>query len=223
VYSDPRDGARSDSSDDPDSEPVGGMGERQRAAIALGALAIVALVVVVIMVAVLGSSDGSPAPTTQAAGPAGPAVTVTGGAGPSTAPSPTTKRATHPTRPSPRPSTGVRTGPVSCPTSSPCAVPDDIGDAVGALNAYRTAHGKKPVRGQVTDAATRCALNSGNSCPGGYFWEPVGRSGQQVVQKIAAMNDGTSWLLDDKMTAVQVGWAYVPASHSFECVLISNA
>jgi hypothetical protein len=102
-------------------------------------------------------------------------------------------------------------------------LPDDIGDAVGALNAYRTSHGKKPVRGRVTDAATTCALNNGNDCPGGYFWEPVGRSGQQVVQKIAAMPDGTSWMLDDHMSAVQVGWAYIPESHSFECVLISNA
>ena len=63
---------------------------------------------------------------------------------------------------------------------------------------------------------------SGNQCPNGFYWEPVGRSGQQVITKIAA-NGGDSWLLDSRMTSVQVGWAYIPSSKSFECALVSNA
>ena len=112
---------------------------------------------------------------------------------------------------------------MSCPTSAPCSLPDDVGNAVRALNAYRTAHGKPAVRGSVTQAARTCAVSNGNQCPSSFFWEPAGRSGQQVIQKITANGDGVSWLLSDQMTAVQVGWAYLPASHSFECALVSNA
>ena len=112
---------------------------------------------------------------------------------------------------------------MSCPTSAPCSLPDDVGNAVRALNAYRTSHGKPAVRGSVTQAARTCAVSSGNDCPSSFFWEPVGRSGQQVIQKISNNGNGVSWLLSDQMTAVQVGWAYLPASHAFECALVSNA
>ncbi len=214
---DPRD---STSTRDPDTQPLRavGTGERQRAAIVLGVIAIVALIIVGIMVAVLGSNNGT---TTNTNGsPKGPAVTYTGGSGPSTAPSGSQTRPQrhHRSGPPARPNNA----PVSCPTSAPCDLPDDVGNAVQALNAYRTQHGKPAVHGAVTQAARTCAVSSGNTCPNGFYWEPVGRSGRQVIQKIAA-NGGDSWLLDSRMTAVQVGWAYIPSSRSFECALVSNA
>ncbi len=202
---------------DPDTQPLRPVetGERQRAAIALGVLAIVALVIVGIMVAVLGNSKNT---TTTAGKPkGGPAVTVTGGSRPSNASSgPVTKphRHHHKTRPS---NTAV-----SCPSSAPCDLPDDVGNAVRALNAYRAQHGKPAVHGSVTQAARTCAVTAGDQCPSGFYWEPVGQSGRQVIAKIAA-NGGDSWLLSDSMTAVQVGWAYIPSSRSFECALVSNA
>jgi hypothetical protein len=205
---------------DPDTQPLRavGTGERQRAAIALGVLAIVALIIVGIMVAVLGSNSNSG--KTVNGTPTGPAVTYTGSNRPSNAPSghATKPRGHHHKVPAGRPGNA----PVSCPTSSPCDLPDDVGNAVRALNAYRTQHGKPAVRGSVTQAARTCAVSSGNQCPNGFYWEPVGRSGQQVITKIAA-NGGDSWLLDSRMTSVQVGWAYIPSSKSFECALVSNA
>lgn len=227
MIPDPRD--QSTRTRDPDTQPIKavGTGERQRAAIALGVLAIAALIVVGIMVAVLGHSSGNDnSGSNTATGPKGPAVTVTGGGQPSQhqsgKPSSGRRKHTqhpqHPQQPSSRPSNA----PVSCQTSAPCALPDDVGNAVQALNAYRTSHGKAAVRGSVTQAARTCAVTSGNSCPNGFYWEPVSRSGRQVIEKIAA-NGGESWLLDDRMTAVQVGWAYIPSSRSFECALVSNA
>ena len=95
---------------------------------------------------------------------------------------------------------------------------------IGALNAYRRAHGRAPVTGTVSAAALRCAVSSGNDCPYGFYWEPVGRSGRQVIDKIAQDGSrGVSWLLDRRFTRAQVGWAYLPSSHSFECALVSNS
>lgn len=195
-------------------------GARKRAAIALAVLAVAAIVLVAIMVAVLGSSEK---PTAGAAGqPNGPDVVVTGGA--TSIPAPT--RAQQPSkRPVPRRQTKpVARRPVGCPTSAPCAVGIDAGNVVRAINRYRVAHGRPAVTGRVTKTAQTCALHLGemSSCHGGYYWEPVGRSGQQVVRKIAA-GGGVSWLLDPKMTRVQLGWAYLPASKSFYCAVISNA
>jgi len=34
--------------------------------------------------------------------------------------------------------------------------------------------------------------------------------------------DGVAFLLDGKLKAIQVGWAYIPSSHSFECAIISG-
>jgi hypothetical protein len=215
---------RSTRARDPDTEPIKavGAGERQRAAIALGVLAIVALIVVGIMVAVLGRGSGDDNSTTNSAnGPKGPAVTVTGGSRPThhqTKHSSGPKHTHQPQQPSSRPSGA----PVTCPTSAPCDLPDDVGNVVSALNAYRTSHGKPAVRGSVTKAARTCAVSNGDTCPNGFYWEPVERSGKQVIQKISA-GGGDSWLLDDRMTAVQVGWAYIPSSQSFECAVVSNA
>jgi hypothetical protein len=217
MYPDPR--KQSSRASDPDTAPlrVRGTGERQRAAIALGVLAIVALVIVGIMVAVLGS-HGSSTPPAPNAKPTGPNVIATGGNSPSGKPS--AGKPTHHSQSPQQPSSSPRNGPVSCPTSAPCDLPDDVGNAVQALNAFRAAHGKPAVQGQVTPAARRCAVSAGNDCPNGFFWEPVGRSGHQVIQKIAG-NGGAGWLLSG-MRHVQVGWAYIPSSKSFECALISG-
>jgi hypothetical protein len=224
---DPRDQLRRDRG--PDTQPIPAVrtSERQRAAIALGVLAIVALVVVGIMVAVLGSSPGgSPAPTPNAHG-TGPNVVATGGSSPSQQPSqhpsskPTTKAHTSSSPPK-QPSSSPRSGPVSCPSSAPCDLPDDVGNVVQALNDFRSAHGRPAVQGTVTQAARTCAVSSGDTCPNGFFWEPVPRSGEEVIHKIADSGDGLSFLLDSRLKAVQVGWAYIPSSKSFECAIVTG-
>jgi hypothetical protein len=191
---------------------------RKRAAIALAVLAGAAVVLVAIMIAVLGSSE-KPTITTGAQ-PKGPDVIVTGGA------SSTPRTQAHSQRPSKRPARhhNTRHRAVSCPTAAPCAVGTDVGKVVAAINRYRIAHGRPAVTGSVTRAAQICALQSGDlaSCHGGYYWEPVARSGQEVVDKIVA-GGGVSWLLDTNMTRLAVGWAYLPASKSFYCAVISNA
>ena len=211
--------------DDPDTEPLRKLGsERKRAALVLAVLAVAAIALVGVLYAVStsGGGGGSPSTSTNAI-PTGPAVKVTGV--PST---PAASSSSSRTKASRSPSTAVpssstRTGPVSCPTSAPCALPDDVGDAVKALNQYRASHGQPPVTGSVTKRAKTCAVGSGDtaSCPTGYYWEPVGRSGSQVIQKISASSKGKSFLLDKAMTTIEVGWAYIPSSHSYECVLVA--
>jgi uncharacterized protein YkwD len=211
--------------DDPDTEPLRsvGSGERKRAAVALTVLAVAAAILVGVMLyAFRSSSDGKSGPSVNA-GPTGPAVQVTGGTSQTSPRSSATKTKPKATKTKASSSPPSR-GPVSCPTSAPCAVPDDVGNAVQALNAFRKAHGVKPVVGTVSNAAKTCAVDSGNesSCPSGYFWEPVGRDGGEVITKIEAQPKGTSWLLDKTMTGVDVGWAYIPTSKSFECVLVAK-
>lgn len=211
----------------PDTEPIQKVGstERTRAALVLGVIAVVAVLVVGIMVYTMGSSDKATNTTPAANSRSGPAVTVTGGAPTSTSARPTPSRASA--RPSVKPSssTHARTGPVSCPSAAPCALPDDVGNALQAVNSYRSAHGRGAVTGSVTKPAQQCALQNGdgNACPSGYYWEPVGRSGDEVVSKIAKSGKGVGWLLDPKFTKLQIGWVYLPSSKSFECVLVSNA
>jgi hypothetical protein len=207
---------------DPDTQPIprvrGGGGERRRAAIALLVLAVIAVGVVALMVKLLGGSKGSP--TAELTAPyTGPAVTHVGSRTRTSNSAPSSAPETSPT------SSGA-TGPshrhVSCPSSAPCPLPDDIGDVLGALNAYRQQHGLNPVHGKVTSAAATCAATAASQCPSGFHWEPVGRSGHQVIQKIAARG-GDTFLLDPALKKVQIGWAYVPASQSFYCALVANA
>jgi hypothetical protein len=208
---------------DPDTQPIprvkGRGGERRRAAIALLILAVIAVGVVALMVKLLGGSKGTPAALPSLTY-TGPAVTHFGG---STAPG--TSNSAPSSAPETSPTSSGPTGPsrrhVSCPTSAPCPLPDDIGDVLGALNAYRQQHGLGPVHGKVTSAAATCAATAAGQCPSGFHWEPVGRSGHQVIQKIAARG-GDTFLLAPGLKKVQIGWAYVPESHSFYCVLVGN-
>lgn len=215
--------------DDAQTGPIKvGSSERKRAAIALGVLAACALVVVVIMVYALGTGGGSPATSQSNLGhPVGPAVTVTGNAhasnsasrgGQSASSQAPQSTATHPSKSVP--STG---GPTTCASSSPCALSTDVGDAIGALNKYRAEHGAPVVSGKVSKAAKKCALANGDegSCPSGYFWEPVGDSGKQVIQKIAAQGGGSAWLLNKSTKKYAVGWAYLPSSKSYSVALVA--
>lgn len=212
-------------SNDPDTDRFGKVGrtsERKRAAMVLAIIAAVAVVLVAVMVLVLGSSGDDkatpPAPTFT-----GPAVTVTGGQSHSSSAPASHSRSGSTSASSSATRTKARTGPVSCPTSAPCSLPDDVGNAVQALNDYRTAHGRQAVTGHVTRAARSCAVSSGDTCHSDFFWEPVGRSGKQVITKIAdSGSKGTSWLLDRSMKSVAVGWAYIPSSKSYECALIAE-
>ena len=211
-------------SNDPDTDRFGKVeraSERKRAAMALAIIAAVAVVLVAVMVLVLGSSGDDKA-TPPAPNFTGPAVTVTGGQSHSSSAPATHARSRSTGAASSTTRTKTRTGPVSCPTSSPCSLPDDVGGALQALNDYRTAHGRAAVPGHVTRGARSCAVSSGDTCRSDFFWEPVGRSGKQVIAKIAASGGkGTSWLLDRSMRSVQIGWAYIPSSKSYECALIA--
>lgn len=216
--------------------------QRRRAAWGLGILALVAAIVVSLMVFFLGTSHGdnsnqvlppavsvsptasSPPPSTRSA----PATSTTPSrprATPSTSKtSKTSKKPSSSARSSSaKPSVPPTTGRVSCPSGQACVAPGDAGNVMGALNSYRTAHGRTPALGAVSSAAQRCALGNGNtsSCPTSYFWEPVtGRDGQAVINKIAAGGDGASFLLDPH-GSFELGWAYVPSSHLFECALVT--
>ncbi len=213
---------------DPDTQPIRrvGDGERRRAAVALGVLAVAALALVVVMIYAFGSSENNGAAGPTLTAPTGPAVTVTGGG--SQSPPPTSSGQPHPkhtkTSTSASSSSSSFSGPVSCPTAAPCSLPQDVGNVIQALNDYRTAHGAKAVPGSVTQAARDCALGNGDtsSCPSGYFWEPVGRSGTQVIAKIASGGKGTSFLLDPSLKSVEVGWAYIPSSHGYECAVVAD-
>jgi hypothetical protein len=196
--------------------------ERRRAAVALAVIALAAVALVAIMLYVLGSGGGSggPPPTVAATGPA---VVATGGQSP---PHSSSHPRSTPTTPTPSTSTSsvvVHRTP-TCPTNAPCAVPGDVGGAVAALNAYRASHGAARVRGTVTRSAQVCAVSSGNTCPSHFFWEPVGRSGKQVIRKIAASGGkGVGFLLDKSLHEVAVGWAYIPGSHSYECAIVARS
>jgi hypothetical protein len=192
--------------------------ERRRAAVVLGVIAVVALALVAIMLHTLGKSGDHAAPSTTSVR-TGPAVIATGG---SSRPARSSTSKPAPARSS-TPSVLARRGRISCPTSAPCSLGSDVGHAVRALNDYRTSHGRKSVSGAVSRSARICAVTNGNDCPSDYFWEPVGRSGSQVIQKIAASGGkGIGWLLDRSTIAVEVGWAYLPRSHSFNCAVIAK-
>lgn len=214
--------------DDAQTGPIKiGSSERKRAAIALGVLGICAVVLVVIMVFALGSGGGKPTSNQSNLGhPVGPPVVVTSGGHASSAPS-TGQSAASQSAPStadhPSKSVPATGGPKTCASSSPCALSTDVGDVIGALNKYRAAHGAPPVSGKVSKAAQKCALANGDegSCPSGYFWEPVGASGKQVIQKIAAQSDGSSWLLSTSTKKYAVGWAYLPSSKTYSVAVVA--
>lgn len=225
----------SDEWSDPDESA-----QRRRAAWGLGILALVAAIVVPLMAFLLGTSGGGndnalpPAPSVPLTTPTSHPDAPSRPAGRTTPARHThSARTTHASpRPAPHrhshthaappnvPPTGGR---VSCPGGDPCVAPGDIGNVMGALNQFRAAHGRGPADGTITAAAQRCALGSGDgsACPDSYFWEPVtGRDGHEVINKIADGGDGISFLLEPK--SFQVGWAYEPSAHTYECALVTG-
>jgi len=211
--------------------------QRRRAAWGLGILALVAAIVVSLMAFFMGTSDGGnnalpPAPsvplTTDHASPPPSSdshrATSSNSANPPSSHTQSSPATSHQRHHRNQPSVPPTGGQVSCPSGNPCVAPGDIGHVMGALNEYRAAHGRAPADGTVTAAAQRCALGNGDgsACPSSYFWEPVtGRDGQGVINKIADGGDGISFLLDPKAT-FQVGWAYEPAAHTYECALVTG-
>lgn len=214
---------------DADTQPIPRVvvAERRRAAAVLAVLAVVAVLLTVVMVKVFGSSGKSDITGSGPITPAGPAVTFTGTGAPPNRPSDSNGQtapatSTHASK-SPTSQSSSAPGPshrhVSCPTSSPCSLPDDIGGAVAAVNSYRAQNGEPPVIGRVSGQARVCALSQGVTCPNNYYWEPVGRSGKQMIEKVLSRG-GSGDLLNPSLHKVQVGWAYEPSSHSFWCALI---
>jgi hypothetical protein len=116
----------------------------------------------------------------------------------------------------------------TCPSRAPCALSGDGGNLLGAINAFRAAHGKSAITGSTSEAAQKCAVGSGDgpSCPADYSWEPVPKlDGAAAVKKIVN-NGGSSWLLDAHLKSVTVGWAYIPGkgqgAGSYECAVFKH-
>ncbi len=190
--------------------------QRKRAALALGGLALAALLIVTVMLIVLRPGHGKQAadPGTRGIGVRTPAS--------STATLPSSHPRSRSTAPSstPTPLHAV----LRCSGTPACMLPGDPGNAIKAVNSYRVRHGRAPVRASVSRAAQVCAVHSGDgaSCPQSYFWEPVsGHDGASVVAKIAAKGTGGQFLLDPRVRAVQIGWAYLPSSGGYECVVVN--
>lgn len=185
---------------------------RRHAAWALLVLALVAVIVATVMLFVLGTSQEpkSRGPLAQdgptSATPAGTSSGAPSGAASTGGPSgsPTTSPTDSGTSPLPSPGDTVH----PCPTSAACIVSGDVGGALTAINALRTSHGVPPVTGSVSVAAQQCALQQGDgpNCAPHYAWQPVARPDGALVASLVS----SDWLLDPKVAAFQVGWAYLP-------------
>jgi hypothetical protein len=196
-------------------EDEGRRGEaRRRAAWALGVLALAAVLIVALVLLV----GGTPKATTQT-GPgsfSGPAVTAL--------PPSSASRGSSSSKSSPPTSSAASSTPVSnttCTALPGCTLGGD-GGLLAALNALRARHGLPSVTGMLTAAAEKCAAANGDtpSCPGSYFWEPVTtQSGSDVLDKIAAQQGGSSFLLAPHLTSVAIGWYH---SGLWKCALIAG-
>jgi hypothetical protein len=136
-------------------------------------------------------------------------------AAPTSAPSAVVSRPAQPIA-APRPA-------APCRTDEPCVVGGDAAVAA-ALTAYRNGHGRPgAVHAAVSPAAQQCALTAGDgpTCAGPFAVARVAdRSGESVIREI-----GTgvgNWLLDPKLTGVEIGWAYDPSSGQYVCVLMER-
>lgn len=205
-------------------DPDGESRQRRKAAVALFGMAVLAAIIVLVAVTFLnpGKSDnsggGGPRPLDSLTNSAAPSPSSASGSGSSRSSS-APRRPSHSSASSSHSRTKHPSA--SCPTDSACTLNTDGGDLIGAINAYRARQGVAPVKGVVTKAAQRCAIDNGDSsaCPSSYYWEPVPRwNGRQVVKKIIG-NGGGSYLLDPGTKDFAVGWAYDPAAGQYYCAV----
>lgn len=201
---------------------------RRRAAWLLGMLALVAVLFAALMVVFIGGDKKkskshlgdhpitvtSVSPHASSGRATSPSRSLAGG--PSGSPSaPGTSGQSAPTTNTP--TTGHRK-PDSCPTSAPCALDGDIGNAIGAVNAYRVGHGKKPVPGSVTKAAQDCAVSNGSHCSGSWAESQVpAADGQAALAKVMSRAHDI-----ESMPAFQVGWAYDPKGKQYFFAILQN-
>jgi hypothetical protein len=110
-----------------------------------------------------------------------------------------------------------------CSSGSSCTLDGDAGHVIDAINNFRATNGRSVVPGTTTSQAKTCSLNNGGGdCPTSYFWEPVSpQDGAAVVEKIASRSSGRSFLLDQSMKSVQIGWAYVGGQYSCTIVAVT--
>ncbi|MGH3492625.1 MAG: hypothetical protein ACRDQ1_05225 [Sciscionella sp.] len=198
---------------DPDYVPVDH--SRRRALWGLAVLGCLALIIGGLMV-LLGSGSG--AKKKDNIGLDGPAVTtISTPSSTNTETHRTTGAAT--THTSTTPSSHPRTG-NPCTTGSSCTVDGD-GGLVAQLNVYRAKHGQQAVPGKVSSQAQKCALAKGNGPNCAPHWivtvSPT-QDGATALGKMASFNG--KWLLDSKISSVDVGWAY--SGGSYQCVILKT-
>jgi hypothetical protein len=108
---------------------------------------------------------------------------------------------------------------LGCPTAQTCVLEGDVGQGIQAVNAYRSAHGQRPVPGQVGSAAQACALHNGSGCTGGWAETELAKpDGPAAVQKILPF----AHLLDPAMRSFQIGWAYDPGAKLYYFAIVRN-
>jgi hypothetical protein len=94
-----------------------------------------------------------------------------------------------------------------CPDEKSCAVDGDAG-LIALVNAYRTEHKRDEVDGVVSENAKKCALRQGGStCVPHYAWTSLPKQDAAAAMKKFQGFSG-SWMLDAKMTKLEVGWAW---------------
>lgn len=195
-------------------EPEAESDLRRRAAWLLLMLAVVAVLFIVVISAVAGSDSGggsahdTPGALDSAANSAG--------ISPSGTPHRKSHTSSHAAGRSQSDTSKPPVGTTSCPTSQTCILESDIGHGVQAINDYRTAHGKPAVPGSVGAKAQDCAVHNGNGCSGAWAETELSTpDGQEAVQKILPFAH-----LLDKMTSVEVGWAYDPKAKLYYFAII---
>jgi len=185
---------------------------RRRALWLLGMLAVVAVLLVIVISAVTGGGGNDK--NTNVTGPLDSEATTSAPRTPSTHSSASKPRSRTSSK-----SSSSAIGHGSCPTQQPCILAGDVGDGIGAINDYRTQHGRSSVPGTVTTQAQKCAIQRGNGCTGGWAWTEISEpDGQAAVQNMLAFGR----FLDSDLTSIEVGWAYNPSAKLYYFASIRN-
>lgn len=208
-------------------EETGDSELRRRAALLLVLLVLVAGLIVVVMTTLLNSSGNKGGSVADIDGPSITPTPVNSGAssasghargvnrGPSTGAGDSSSASGTSADPRRRPT-------ASCPTKDMCNVEGDISGTTTAINAFRADHNRKPIQAQISDAAQKCALTSGNDCPSSFVWVHVdGLSGNDVVDGVVGFHSSDE-LLDPKTKSFEIGWAFDPKTHTSTCAVIGN-